>query len=283
MSLMKPYLVTPGSLIRALPLPTGDVTNPPDRGDTVTTLLSGRQAVQRRATARRAWNIPYDYLQARDADILNAFYLGMYGEGPFRFVDPDAVNMLPADVSVCGARTSAPIGWSGLSSSTIARSTDVLPPTDAPASGVLKVHHVATASAGLLFDASLAAPLLPDEPTTVSVYVYSPTVGNVTINCRLRALNGTLLSTVPATQAATVGGWRRFAVTRTAGGSGVFVSFDVTSSVPDLYLAAGQLEYAPTASDWRIGGGVPSVLVNAPPGRTVTKLGYSSHVFQVAE
>jgi hypothetical protein len=128
-SLLKPYLVIPGTLTRALPLPTGDVTNAPDRGETVTTLLSGRQGVQRRATARRAWNIPYDYLQSRDADILNAFYLGMYGEGPFRFVDPDAVNMLPADTSVCGARTSAPIGWAGLTSTTVARSTDILPPT----------------------------------------------------------------------------------------------------------------------------------------------------------
>jgi hypothetical protein len=117
----------------------------------------------------------------------------------------------------------------------------------------------------------------------VSVYVYSPTSGTVTLNCRLRSLSGTLLSTVSSTQAAIVGAWRRFAVTRAAGGSGVFVSFDVSSSVPDLYLAAGQLEYAPTASEWRIGGGVPSVLINAAPGRTVTKLGYSSHVFQVAE
>jgi hypothetical protein len=200
--------------------------------------------VQRRATARRAWNIPYDYLQSRDADILNAFYLGMYGEGPFRFVDPDAVNMLPADTSVCGARTSAPIGWAGLTSSTVARSTDILPPTDAPASGVLKVHHAATASAGLLFDASLAAPLLPDESDHRLRVRVLPDVGErdhqlpAAFSERHAAVDGALDSGCAGRRVAPVRRHpRRRRVRRVRLLRRQLIS-------PDLYLAAGQLEYA---------------------------------------
>src|SRR4051794_3212901 len=99
------YLGKPGAMVQ-LPIPRRGFDKPESLGDAAHTLLSGGSAVVRNLYPKRTYTAPYDVTTA-EADVIRAFYLGLYGTAPFRLVDPTERNMLGLDVSTVGLRTAA--------------------------------------------------------------------------------------------------------------------------------------------------------------------------------
>jgi hypothetical protein len=170
---MLPYLGKPGAM-QALPSPNGPIDSAPSRGDNPVTLLSGGQSVVRRLHQRRTYNLPFLSLEPGDADQILGFYQGLYGSGPYVFVDASVRNVLGLDVSTCGVRTQASAGWvktSGTLTASGAATSPVL------GSGVLTWATPASGASlhpGLvaLTANTKAAPVyLPTEAVTVSMWL----------------------------------------------------------------------------------------------------------------
>ncbi|HZC50887.1 MAG TPA: hypothetical protein VE441_00105, partial [Mycobacterium sp.] len=115
------YLGLPGSMVQ-LPIPRRGFEAPPSMGDAVHTLLSGGSAKVKQLYPKRSFTLPYD-VSAAEADTILGFYQGLYGTGPYRFVDPTARNMLPLDASALGLRPQADDGWNAAVGSLATAST----------------------------------------------------------------------------------------------------------------------------------------------------------------
>jgi len=92
------YLGAPGSM-QAIRTPNAAVTQPLSRSENVHQLISGGVAVTRRGRGRRGWQLGWAGCTPDTADQMIGFYLGVFGDGPFCYVDPSWRNMLPTDTA----------------------------------------------------------------------------------------------------------------------------------------------------------------------------------------
>lgn len=282
------YLGKPGAM-RELPSANGPIDAPPSRGETVHTLASGGTAVTRLPLTKRSWSLPFSSLPGSDADVLAGFYGGLFGVGPFRWVDPTVVNVLPFAVAATGAVSTQPLGWS-VSSGLLAASTAAVSPVDGP--GVLRWSGSRPAGAVLgLSSVASAVPLVPREFCAVSLWVSAAVAVSVTFGLYGYSTAGVAVSGASLTQSATLGsGWQRLTVVASPGEAAL-------SSAPllmpqlvvpgalsgDVFVAAAQVEYASSPSAWRAGAGAPAVTITGTPGRSVPQIGYSDHTLTIAE
>lgn len=263
-------------------------------GDAVSTALSGTTSVFRNLYPKRTFSLAYGFMDAASADLLLAFYQGLFGIGPFIYVDASARNMLAFDVSACGRRTVASPGWVA-STGTLAGGTTG-GPTQVPTSGVL-TWTTPTASATLqpglnanTADVLTAPPNLTTEAVTVSLWVKCASSKSVTLqlvgyDSAGAVVNATLTST------ATVGTtWTQMTVSAAAGvgalSSSVFVlpRLVVGASAPtSIQIAGAQLEYGSAATSWQPGFGAPRVVITGSPGRDLPLVGRSDHTLTLAE
>lgn len=284
-----PYLGKPGAMLQ-LPAPR-TLSAPPARGETVHTLLSGGTAVTKRLHAKKTFALDYSISTSTVADLLAGFYLGLYGNGPYVFVDLTVRNVLGLDVSTVGVRTQAALDWIQ-STGTLARATGapvggsgVLTWTSLAASATLQPGLVANTA-----NIAKAPAYLPGEPVTVSLYAKASS--SVTASLQLTGYDtaGAVLVTSAATSMSLTTSYQRFTVTIAAGAGAFASAFYVLprivlgASVPtSVSIAAAQLEYGDVVSAWQPGNGAPRVVIQGGPGRDVNLFGYSDHTLSLAE
>ncbi len=92
------YLGRPGALA-TLKHPLRGITPTITRPVTITTLLSGAKSVQRGPDGRRTYELAWKALTHTDYSILEEFYLGGRGAGPFILIDPGRSNILSLNQS----------------------------------------------------------------------------------------------------------------------------------------------------------------------------------------
>lgn len=284
------YLGTLGAMV---PIPSANsaVDSTRTRGDQITVAGDGGSNRVALLHPKGRWTIPYLSLKTADQATIDAFYEGLYGDGPFRLVDPEYVNVLGMDVSTMGLRTAASLAWQP-SSGTLTRLA-----TGAPAgilSGVLQWSG-ASGSATLLpgTSPSLADPtkapvVVSTEPVTVSIYLWTTTgAASVTLAASGRSSTGASVSNTTTSCAVTTTP-QRFTVTAAAGalGASALVVPRLTmpsTGVPTLNIAAAMVEYNSTASPWSRGYGSPQVNFAQSPGHSVAVLGYADKTLALVE
>jgi hypothetical protein len=290
-SIVYPYLGTPGSM-QQLPGPSGDIEAATTRGESVKTLLSGATAVVRRLNAKKTFGLPYTGRPGTGlADLLSSFYEGVFGIGPYVFVDPSVQNVLPLDVANCGIRTQAGLGFVA-SSGTLADGVAGSPITGssvltwtAPASGA----SLQPGSVSLTADKTTAPVYLPGEAVTVSLYAKVSSVGSHTLVLGGYDATGASIATATTSIALTTS-FQRFSLS-IAAGAGAFASCAfvlprllTTAGALTFSVAALQLEYGTAASTWQRGYGSPRVLITSSPGRAGALFqGYSTHTLALSE
>lgn len=276
--------------MRQMPAPRDEVDMTPSRGDVVHELLSGGVAVTRMLRSKRLYSLPYPDLSADEADLLLNFYRGIYGSGPWLYVDPSTRNVLPLDASTFGIRTQAAPGWSA-SSGTVALDATTAPPVDT--SAVLKWSAPAsTATLWPTVDVATAAPYLPNEPATFSVWLkasvaHTPRLFLSSVN----SATGAFVDWGAQAAIALTTSWQRFSITVQPGsysftGNALLLrpALALSTSPPaTVWAAAAQLEYARTVSTFSPGASVARTVIAGSPGRSVTTLGYSSHTLNLRE
>lgn len=287
-----PYLGKPAAMT-VLPSPNGDIDASSSRGDVPVSLIGGGQAVIRRLHPRKTFVLPFESLTPVDADLITGFYSGLYGSGPFVFVDASVRNVLGLDVSTCGVRTQASNGWVA-SSGTVTADTSQTSPV--AGSGVVKLAGAGTSASlqpGVTANtATIAkAPVyLPGEAVTVSLYAKASASAACSLQLAGYGTSGAVTVTSLAASASVTTSWQRFTVTA-AIGAGAFASaafvlprlmLPVTAPA-NLWIAAAQVEYGDTVTAWQPGYGSPRVVITAPPGRTVPLYGYSTHTLTLGE
>jgi hypothetical protein len=288
-----PYLGAPGAL-QQLPGATGDMDSPPSRSDVTHELASGGVAITRRLNAKKTFTLPYLSRPGTGLDdLLASFYGGLFGDGPFVFVDPSVRNVLGMDTSSCGLRTNASPGW-------IQSAGTLTPtPTGGPtglATGVLtwtSLSAAATLQPGLaanVADVTNAPVVLTTEATCVSLYVKASSSASMTLQLVGYDANGAVVNATTTSAVAATTAWQRFTVTAAAGAGALASSLYVLprlvlgGSVPtSVSIAAGQVEYGTAATAWQRGYGSPRVLITSSPGRTGNFYGYTNHTLTLAE
>lgn len=287
-----PYLVVPGSTVISLPGPTGNIEVNVSRSDTVHTLIGGGTTVTRRKGSKKSYSLPYSSRPGVGVDdLLWSIYRGVYGDGPFVFVDPSANNVLSLDQSTFGVRTGADDGW------TVNTGSIVADGSTAPPAGVASVSALWVTPAAAQFmmpgsstttaDTTSAAMYIPAEWTCFSIYLKATGACTVTLALRNYDANtGASLGLLGNTTVTPTSSWARYFYALAPGASAEMVVPRVTlaSGTPsDVWFAGPQLEYAQFPSLWCAGYGAARVLVTAAPDKAIQKWGWSDLTLALAE
>lgn len=124
---------------------SGGLSATGSRGTFTQQLIGGGTTTQRLPKTHSGYQIGWKIRGAADIDLLNSFYTGVQGSGPFCLVDPTQSNFLPPNVSGMGLIAGTIPEWqTGVSSGAIAVST-ATPPTGV-LSGVMGWTGAANAS-----------------------------------------------------------------------------------------------------------------------------------------
>lgn len=285
------YLGQPGAM-QLIPPANAPADIPLSRADQIFVGANGVTTRTSLLYGKRNWTIPYIGLGEDDVDLLDAFYEGDFGNGPFRLVDPSRRNVLPTNTASFGLRTTAPHGWIAGTGGTLVLDAA------APPVGVLSgVMSWAMNGGDYLFpginathcDVTTAPVYLPLEHTSLGVWMkadapiafssalrgYSTTTGLMTGVLTNRTCNVTTT-------------WQKFNLTLSPGSTAdhVLPRITVTGSFTPgqrLFLAGAQLEYNDTATAFRRGAGSPQVNITQSLGHSVDVLGRADKTLVMAE
>lgn len=94
----KVYFGTPGNYVE-LPWPRGGVSAPADRATSDFLTGSGSHRISSLIGVSRAWTLNWLNLHQSSFELINQFYLGMNGVGPWVFIDPSRPNLLTPNQS----------------------------------------------------------------------------------------------------------------------------------------------------------------------------------------
>jgi len=268
------YLGAPGSM-QAIRTPNAAVTQPLSRSENVHQLISGGVAVTRRGRGRRGWQLGWAGCTPDTADQMIGFYLGVFGDGPFCYVDPSWRNMLPTDVSTFGAQLDAVSVWSRSLTGSAPLSFDTTVTAPSPQSGIARWANAANGEQvglgawnGTRFVPSTAIGMAPVlTPTTTSLTVYARAVtGTPSLSLRAQSTDSTFGTvTTQGTTTATLSSsaWTRLAVQVPAGVTASYWTPNLLCNTASalILLSAAQLQYGRATPDpWVIGLGVPWVV-----------------------
>lgn len=292
--LKKYYLGVPGAM-RQLRVPQDAVTVPLARGEVAHNLISGGTAVTHRRDARRSWQLGFPGLTPDNADLLIGFYTGVFGDGPFVFVDPAWRNQLHVAPSTFGAQLQAISAWSAsVSSQPLSFDTTVAAPS--VTSGVMRWAGAQNGSqvglgtwSGSVFvpDAAKAPVYLSPEVTSISVAARAVS-GTPSFSLRGQAVltSGAAANTQTATSTLSSSAWTTLTVTVPASVTANYVlpSFLCNTNNSVIQLACASVQYGKSPPDpWVIGVGNPRVVIEQPLGGAYTVLYARDHALQLAE
>jgi hypothetical protein len=265
------YLGTPGAML-LLRTPDHAYEDPASRAEVVHELISGGTAVTRRGRTRRRWTLGFTNTTPDTADQLVGFYAGVFGDGPFRFVDPSWRNALGVDASTFGARLDAISVWAAsVSAHPLTFDTTVAAPS--PQSGVMRwtgaqVNEQVSIGAwdGSKFVPSLveSPPYLPQVLTSIRVFARALSgAPSVSLRGRTQAADGATVDTQTATATLGTGAWTTLTATVPAGLAGAYVVpnllCNTASSV--LQFSCPLVQYGEVPPDpWVVGLGIPRVV-----------------------
>jgi hypothetical protein len=283
--------------MQALRTPNAAYEHPAGRGEVVHQLISGGTAVTRRPQTRRQWSLGWGTTTPDTADPLVQFYAGMYGDGPFRFVDPAWRNALSVDASTFGIRQQAITEW-GDSSPGAVVTYDSTVAAAIPGSGVARWTSVpqngqfalgAWNGAVFIPDAVLTPPYLPQAVTSITMYARSVTgTPNVTLRSKALLADGTVVNTTSGTSATlSTSAWTKLTVLMPAALVASYASPNVicnTSGVSIIQFSNPLVEYGETPADnWVVGLGIPNVVISSGLGATSELLYARDHTLTLAE
>lgn len=242
------------------------------RGDVLHGLIGAGSTVTHRAHQKRAWTITWKRIQRRDFEIVNGFYRGIFGDGPFCLIDPADVNLLGLDTSMCGARNGKIGSWTTGGADTIAYDSTITPPITP--CGVLRWHGAGNGSilaagprsgASVIFDATSSIPLVQALQQELSVYAWTASgVANVQL-----VLNDGVSATAASSTVGLTTTPQQLALNHAAGAFGangylILTVKCLTASAPDILISAPQLEFGvSTPSAFAAGSDAPRVVI--PP------------------
>lgn len=293
------YLGTAGNM-QTLRTPNAAYSTPSNRGEVPHQLISGGVAVTRRGRTRRQWPLAFGTLTPDTADLLVAFYTGIFGDGPFRFVDPAWRNALGVDASTFGARVDAISVWSAsVSAQPLTFDATVAPPADAAGytlSGVCRWTGAQNGSqvglgtwdgAKFVPSAIEAPPYLPQQATSITVYARSVSATpSFSLRGQVVAADGTVANTTTTTATLSSSAWTKFTVLVPSGLSGAYVlpNFLCNTATSVIQLACPLVQYGENPPDtWVVGLGIPTVVIAAPMDGTVDLLYARDHTLTLAE
>jgi hypothetical protein len=285
-----PYLGSPG-LMQQLVGPSGGMSREPINAPSVVGNMAGGETVVAPLKTRDRFTLPFTSRPGTGfADLLAMFRDGVFGRGPFAYVDPAFANVLGLDVASMGI-VDGSHGWVP-SGGTVA--VDATQTSPVLGSAVLKWTTAASAalqpgSVANTADVTAAPVVLVPEPVTVSVWVKASAAASLTLRAAGFTSAGAV-STVSQTASISVTtSFQRFTLTAAAGvyGTDQFVLPQLVLPVSppaSVWIAGAQLEYASSASSWQRGYRSPRVTVTGWPGWASDKWdGYASHTLVLSE
>lgn len=270
------YLGTAGAM-QQIRTPNNAVQQVLERGEVLHQLISGGNAVTHRTRSRRAWQHSWAGCTPDTADQLIGFYLGVFGDGPFQYVDPNWRNQLSMEVSTFGAQLDAVSVWSRSLTASTPLQFDTTIAAPSPQSGVAKWINAANGEQvgcgvwnGSAFVPSVIGtpPVLAPVTTALSVYARAVT-GSPSLSLRAQSTDtafGTVTTQATATATLSTSAWTRLTVTVAAGVAASWWQPNLLCNTAGatIRISCAQLQYGRTAPDpWVIGLGVPWVIVPA--------------------
>lgn len=286
------YLGKAGNM-KQLPIPRRGTERSASMGDAAHGLLSGGTAVVRNLNAKTLFTLPYDVIDA-DSQVILGFYRGIYGIGPWRFVDPTVRNVLPLDASVCGARTQADDGWVPSTGSLAVATTGAPAGVDSAVITWSSLAAAATLQPGTVAntaDVTTAPVYVPAEAVTVSLYAKA-NASSSGHSLQLVGYNAAGAATVTSstTAMALTTSFQRFSVTIAANAAAYASAIYVLPRIvlggtapTSVSIAGAQVEYGDAVTTWQPGYGCPVVVIRETPGRTITAPGWRGHNLVLAE
>jgi hypothetical protein len=287
-----PYLGSPG-LMQQLVGPSGGMSREPINAPSVVGNMAGGETVVAPLKTRDRFTLPFTSRPGSGfADLLAMFQDGVFGRGPFVYVDPSKSNVLGLDVASMGI-VDGSHGWAASSGTLAVDGTQASPVLG---SAVLK-WTITTASStiqpgtgGATADVTVAPVVLGPEPVTVSVWMKASAAGSFTLRAAGYTSAGALSTSSVSVAGLVTTAWQRVAWTGTAGAYGtdqfVLPQIVAPSASPpaSLWIAGAQVEYASAVSSWQRGYRSPRVTVTGWPGWASDKWdGYASHTLVLSE
>lgn len=276
------------------------ITSVLSRGTTSNTLASGGTASFRRPKTKQSYTIAWDILTPSEVEVINSFFDGGQGGGPYCFVDPSWGNYLPPNVSRMGAVLSALPEWSPTAGA-FGPITTVAAPAGR-VSGVANWSGATTSSIlymGLnnIVDGTWLPPVIPGLSHGFAIWARTAT-GTATVTpSMLYGLGGSAPAGTAATGSAgsLTTTWQQISVQAPSStswsASADYVMLALTCSTvtaPNIYLAASEFVYSTAASasvmsPWAGGLGVPRVVIPSTVTSPVDMVGWRDYTLILAE
>lgn len=278
------YLGQPGAMVK-LPKPDSGLGFTVGRGEVAHALSSGGITTTRRGRAKRIYSLGYTALSADTADVLESFYLGARGLGPYALVDPAYRNQMSTYSSTMNAPTGLNGAWSAALGDTqpfldgtvappFAGSSVLRWPT--PVAGHILLEGTQPVAASFVPSWTYGVPYLPDQVAVVSLWIKSG-AGNIT-NVHLYALGlaragWDAVSQVNVAMPTVTSTWQQVSLVvpvnswTQATGPIIAPAIFAPAACPDLLIAGAQITYGfASAIPWVTGLGVPRVTFSAGIG-----------------
>lgn len=270
------------------------------RGAFANTLASGGTAAFRRPKTKQTYSLAWDILNPSEVEILNSFFDGGQGGGPYCLVDPSWSNYLPPNVSRMGAVLSALPEWTP-TVGTFAPITTVAAPTG-HFSGVGSWAGAGSASVlymGLnnIIDGTWLPPVIPGLSIGFAVWARTASSTATVTPALTYGVGGSAPTGTAATGSATAltTTWQQLTVAVASSfsytGSGLYADLKLTcstASAPNIYFSAPEFVYSTAASvsvlnPWVGGLGVPRVIIPANASSPVDMVGWRDYTLTLAE
>lgn len=302
------YFGLPGDLI-ALPRPTRGMRVDTYQGRVGHDLIGGGAAVTARARLRRSWQLEFPWLDEATAQSITDYVQGVYGVGPFRFIDPMFRNILPLNASVAGRVSGDPksgrlASWrpGGGDTLTLDPTTSV-PPfrpsgvmrwTGAVAGDflVLGSRDETIGSGAPVFDEPNEIPIVPGESIALSFWAKLLSGTSATLTARQHGLTaaGAAATSAAGSAVALTAAWQQIIYTATQASLGATAAYSrpavgCTAAVgsPVIQIAAAQMEYGTGPATYLTGWGSPRVVIVEEPGHVLEMLANRSLTLTVRE
>lgn len=293
MSTVYPYLGTPGSMTQ-LPGPSGGMVREPINAPAAVANMAGGEAVVAPLKTRDRFTLNFTSRPSGGlADLLAMFRDGVFGRGPFVYVDPAFDNVLGLDVSTMGI-VDGSHGWATSGGTLAIDSTQT-----SPVLGSAVLNWAPTASGNVqpgtaanTGDVTVAPVVLPSESVTASLWVKASAAGSFTLRAAGQmstGASGTTSAAVSTTVSVTTS-WQQFSVPVAPGAYAATDLYVVPRLVApasppvNVWIAGAQLEYSAAASTWQRGYRSPRVTVTGWPAWASDKWdGYATHTLVLSE
>lgn len=288
------YLGVAGQL-QTLRMPQDNVTVNLGRAEVEHALISGGSAVTHRRDTRRRWTLTFPGLTPDTADTLTGFYVGVFGDGPFCFVDPAWRNALHVHASTFGMVTRAITGWAA-SVSAQALSFDTSIASTSPTCGVMRWAGAQNGSqvglgtwSGSKFvpDTAKAPPYLPAQATAIQLRARAVSgTPSLSLRGQCVAADGTVANTTTSTATLNSAGWSTLTVSVPTGLTAAYVLPNLLCNTNNavMQFTTPLVQYGKTSPDpWVIGLGIPRVVIPAGLSGQYTIMWARDHGLTLAE